>query len=509
MKDTNAANKRIARNSILMSVRMVIVLLISVYTTRAVLAALGVIDYGVFNVVCGFVAMFAFLNSSMTSATQRYYNYEKGKNGVEGIRKVYNASVIIHFILALLIVLVVEFVGLWYVENKLVVPIERMTAAIWIFHFSLAALFFNIINVPYSAVIMAYERMDYYSYVGVADAVLKLVIVYILYCIDTDKLVLYGFFILLIIIFNYLAYRIYAKRNFKELTLGLKPSKSFLGEMLSYAGWNLFGSFAYMMRDHGINLLLNAFFGPVVNAAKGVTNQVNGALQGFANNIITPARPQIVQSYAKADYERTFRLLYSVSKLSCIAFLLMSLPICLLIKPILSFWLGTNVPEHASSFIIIMLITNTWGSLVAPVSAVVHATGKMRFYQLLSSASNLMTVPLAYVFLLYDDVPEYAFYALLITVFTNHGAGLISLLRLTVFSLGNYIKNVIVPLIFVIVLSVFTTFLAYYYIENTILNFVGVLFISTISISIYSYLICFDKSEKQMIIQIINKVRHR
>lgn len=507
MSQISYSNKRIAKNSLYMSIRMIIVLLISLYTTRAVLKVLGIEDYGIYNVVCGFVSMFAFLNASMSSATQRFYNFELGKNGEKGVQKVYNASMIIHFILALIIVALLEIVGLWYLENKLVIPVERLNAAFWIFQFSIASMFLNIINVPYAAAIMAYERMDYYAYIGIIDAILKLLIVFALYFTNGDKLVTYGFLFMLITFFDFIAYRIYAKKKFISLKWGIRPKKSFFFEMLTFAGWNIFGSFSYMMRDQGINLLLNAFFGPVVNAAKGVAGQVNGALQGFAGNILVPARPQIVQSYAKGEYKRSFHLMNSVSKLSCIVFLLMSLPICLLISPILNIWLGGNVPDHASTFIVIMLITNTWGSLVAPISVIVHATGKMKFYQTISSASNIMSVPLAYLFLCCDNVPEYAFYALLITMFTNHIAGLISLKHLTDFSIKEYIRNVAIPLFVVIILSALTTAVPHYYVSNPLLDFVVVILTSTISILTYSYFICFDATEKQMVIQIINKLK--
>lgn len=506
MEQTSDSNKRIAKNSLYMSIRMIVVLFISLYTTRAILKVLGIEDYGIYNVVCGFVSMFSFLNNSMASATQRYYSYELGKNGEIGVQKVYNASMLIHWLLAVIIILFTEVGGIWYLENKLVVPETRMNAAFWIFQFSVVSMSLNVVNVPYMSAIMAYERMNYYAYIGIIDAILKLMIVFALYLSDGDKLILYGFLLMTITMFDYFAYRIYAKRQFKNLLFGLRPRKEFFKEMLEFAGWNLFGSFSYMMRDQGINLLLNAFFGPIVNAARGVANQVNAALQGFSSNILTPARPQIVQSYAKGEYDRSFHLMNSVSKLSCIIFLLMSLPVCLLVSPILNIWLGGNVPEHTSSFIIIMLITNTWGSLVAPISTIVYATGKMKFYQTISSASNLLSVPLAYVFLCIARIPELVFYALLITMFTNHIAGLISLNRLTSFSIKKYMHDVALPLARVIVLSVLTTIIPYHFISNKILNFLVVIVVSTSAIMTYSYYLCFDQTEKMLISQFVNRI---
>lgn len=503
---TSGNNKRIAKNSLYMSVRMMIVLIISLYATRAVLKVLGIEDYGIYNIVCGFVSMFSFLNTSMSSATQRYYNFELGKNGEVGAQKVYNASLFIHWSLAIVIIVVTEIGGLWYLENKLAIPEARMSAAFWVFQFSVVSMLLNIVSVPYTAAIMAYERMNYYAFIGIVDAVLKLIIVFALYLSDGDRLILYGFLFMAITIFDYFAYRVYAKKQFKSLCMGRWPGKTFVKGMLEFAGWNLFGSFSYMMREQGINLLLNAFFGPIVNAAKGVANQVNGALQGFTNNILIPARPQIVQSYAKGEYERSFHLMDSVSKLSCIVFLMMSLPVCLLISPILNIWLGGNVPEHTSTFIIIMLITNTWGSLVAPISTIVYAIGNVKFYQTISSASNLMSVPLAYIFLCMDSVPEFVFYALLITMFTNHIAGLISLKRITSFSIKKYLHNVAFPLACVIVLSVITTIIPYFLISNVVLKFFVVIVVSALATIAYSYVICFDQAEKILVNQFVNKI---
>lgn len=506
---TSSANSRIARNSIYMIIRMVIVLIISLYTTRAVLSALGVEDYGVYNIVCGFVSMFAFLNSSMAGATQRFYNFELGKNGALGIRKVYNVAFYVHLFLGIAVVLLLELIGVWYITNHLVIPLDRYNASIWIFHFSTVSLFLNIINVPYVSVIMSYERMDFYAIIGIVDVVLKLIITLILPFLGGDALIIYGALFLMVSIFDFLAYRVYAKHNIPELNLGFAFSKRYLMEMLSYAGWNLMGSFAYMMREQGIDLLLNSFFGTIVNAARGVANQVNAALQSFTSSIVVPARPQIVQSYAKGDYNRSFHLMYSISKLSCIAFLMMSLPICFLVSPILYMWLGKNIPEHTTSFIIIMLITNTWGALVAPISTVVHATGKMKFYQTMSSFSNLLSVPLAYIFLKLDTIPEYVFIALLITMFTNHMAGLYSLKRLTKFQINDYVHKVIVPLVMTFVFTVLITYVTYISFSNRVVNFIMVFVISEISVILTSFFICFDAAEKNMVKFFCNKLLYR
>ena len=509
MSDNQSNNKRLAKNSIFMAIRMVVVMLITLYTTRVILNVLGVEDYGVYHVVAGFVSMFAFFNNAMSSAAQRFYNFELGKNGVQGAHIVYNASIIIHLILAIVIVAFTEPIGLWYLHNKMVLPESRIFAAEWIFHFSVISMFINIMTTPFRAAIMAHEKMDFYAYIGILDAVLKLVLAVILPLFTGDKLIMYGVFFLLITLINFLLYSIYSKRKFEEIKFGAKVPNSMFKDMLTFSGWNVFGSIAYMLREQGVNLVLNAFFGTVVNAAKGVANQVNGALQGFMSSIVTPARPQVIQSYAQGNYERTWHLTYSISTLAFLFFLMMSLPICLEVKYILHLWLGESVPPHTTAVIIIMLITNTYGSLVAPISTVMHATGKMKFYQTVSSLSNLMSVPLAYIFLVWDDVPEYVFIALLITMFTNLLAGLVSARKYADLSILNYFKFVFLPCTMVVVISLPIGLLPHFFLSDGLVRFLFECVYCCIVVATCTYLIALNNSEKLMIKKVIDKICNR
>ena len=254
-----------------------------------------------------------------------------------------------------------------------------------------------------------------------------------------------------------------------------------------------------MLRDQGTNLLLNYYFGPIVNAAKGIANQVNGALQSFASNVLVPARPQIVQSYARHEYQRTFRLMISTSKLSCLVFCMMSLPVCFQINLILKLWLGDSIPDYTRSFIIIMLITNTWGSLIAPISAVIHATGQMKYYQIFSSISNLFSVPLALLFLILKKDPNIVFCALFLTMVSNQLVGLISLKKLTNFSLKYYYSKLLLPLSIVIFMSTLVISILHMLINNQVLNFVVDVLASVLLISCLAYFICLDNREKQFV----------
>ena len=420
MPDNSSANKRIAKNSVFLTIRMVIVLLISLYTTRVVLKVLGVEDYGVYNVVCGFVSMFAFLNTSMSNGIQRFFNFELGRNGIEGANKVYCTALHIQLILAVIIVVLTESFGLWYLHNKMVVPEGRMVAAEWIFQFSILSFLFVIMQAPYTAAVMAHEKMDFYAVVSVLDVVFKLVIVLILPLFVWDKLILYGILYSLINVVNFSMYYIYSKKRFPEIRYRRQHDRSLFNSMLGFSGWNLFGSFNGVMKEQGINLVINFFFGPIVNAARGVANQVNGGLQSFVTNITMPVRPQVVQSYAQGNLSRTMHLTYSISKLSCCFLLMMAIPISFEIDYVLHLWLGENVPEHAGMFTIIILLTSLVNNLNSATSGVVHATGIMKDYQLWGSLISIASVPIAYVLLKLYPIPELALLAVMICSTLGH-----------------------------------------------------------------------------------------
>ena len=399
MQDNTSSNKRLAKNTLFLSIRMVIVLVINLFTTRIVLKALGVVDYGVYNVVCGFVAMFGFLNTSMSNGIQRFFNYEYGKNGVEGANKVYSTSLYIQTALALIIVVVVESFGLWYLHNKMVIPADRIVAAQWVFQFSIITFVIGIMQAPFSAAVTAHERLDFYAIISVLDAVLKFGIAYIILAISTDKLILYGILMASISVINIIIYYSYCKSHFSEIIFKRGLNKGLFKSMMEFSGWNLFGSFSGVMADQGINLVLNFFFGPVVNAARGVALQVNGAVHSFVTNISMPVRPQVTQSYAIGDLRRTMSLTYSVSKITCVIVMVLAIPASLEIDYLLRLWLGSDVPEHTAAFTIIILLTSIVTNLNWATSGVVHATGIMRDYQVWGSILRVLSVPVAFIVL--------------------------------------------------------------------------------------------------------------
>ena len=488
---------------------MVIVLIINLFTTRIVLKALGVVDYGVYNVVCGFVAMFGFLNTSMSNGIQRFFNYEYGKNGEDGANRVYCSSLYIQGALALIIVVLVEAIGVWYLHNKMVIPVERLEAAEWIFQFSVLMFVLGIMQAPYSAAVTAHERMDFYAIVSVLDAVLKFGIAYLIMIASSDRLILYGLLMASISLINIVIYFIYCKLNFKEIHFKPVFDKGMLKSMLGFSGWNLFGSFSNVMADQGINLVLNFFFGPVVNAARGVAQQVNGAVQSFVSNISMPVRPQVTQSYAKGDISRMMNLTYSVSKVTCGIVLVLAIPASLEIDYLLHLWLEDNVPDHTSVFTIIVLLTSIVTNLNWATSGVVHATGIMRNYQILGSVLRVGSIPLAYFLLKIYQIPSLALLSVLFCQLLAHAVGLFVVRSLVGMPIWDYIKKVVYPIVRVMVIATVILLLLHWLMPYGLFRLLVVSFSSLIVVVTLFYFLGLNDNEKTIVRKMVLGVLDR
>lgn len=503
----DTANKRIAKNSIFLSIRMVFVLAITLYTTRAVLGILGVEDYGIYNVVCGFVAMFTFLNTSMSNGIQRFFNFELGKNGVDGAKRVYNTAIFIQIILVLIIVTFAETFGLWYLNNKMVIPESREVAAHFIFQFSVLSFVFVIMQAPFTAAVMAHEKMDFYAVVSIIDAILKLVIVFIVPLVDADKLIIYGLLFALINLSDFVIYYIYCKKNFVEVNFVNLFDKNTFNSMLSFSGWNIFGALSSVMKEQGINLVMNLFFGPVVNAARGVATQVSSGLQSFVQNITVPVRPQVIQSYAQGNIDRTMHLTYSISKLSCCFLYLVSLPILVELQYVLKLWLGNNIPEHTNTFVYIIVITCFISNLNSAISGVVHASGIMRLYQIAGGLAGVLSVPAAYFTLKLGGSPESALWVSFASMLIAQINALLILKTIVKYSIKDYLKQVIAPFVGVLITTVFIPFIPQFFMQEGFARFCLVCFISMTSTLLSIYILALNKGEKNLVLQMVNKIK--
>ncbi|MCM1313385.1 MAG: oligosaccharide flippase family protein [Bacteroides sp.] len=395
MTESSQNNKRIAKNTLLLYFRMLFMMAVQLYTSRVVLNTLGVEDYGIYNVVGGVVTMFGFLNAAMTTSTQRYITYELGKQNFERLGQVFVTSVNIHLLISLIIVILGETVGLWFLKEKMIIPESRMIAAMWVYQLSILTTVIAIMSYPYNAVIVAHERMSAFAYISVAEVVLKLVVVYLLVIGDFDKLILYAVLIALIQLLVRFFYSGYCARHFSETKYFFYKDKSLFREMLGFAGWNLWGNLAGILFSQGQNILLNMFFGPAVNAARAVAVQVQSAIQQFSANFQMALNPQITKTYAIGQLDNMHRLIYRSSKFTFFLLFTLCLPVLMETPAILRIWLRT-VPEYTVIFLRIMILTMLVDSTANPLMVSAAATGRVKVYQSVVGGILLSIVPISY-----------------------------------------------------------------------------------------------------------------
>ena len=396
-------NKRIAKNTLMLYVKMGVMMLVSLYTSRVVLQTLGVDDFGIYNVVGGVVVLFSFLNAAMSSATQRFLNFELGKGDLVQVGRVFSMSLTVHFVIAGMVLILAETVGLWFLNSELNIPVERIGAANWVYQFSVATTLLGILLVPYNATIIAHERMGFYAWTSIVRALLLLGIVYLLVIGNIDKLILYAGLVFAVNALMQIVYIAYCRRAFPQAAI-YKPfrDKKLFHELISFSGWSLFGGVANMSASQGINMVMNIFCGVTVNAAMGIANQVNAAVYQFVSNFQTAFNPQIVKLYSSGEKESFIRLIFRASKISYFMMFLLTLPLLLNMEFVLGIWLG-EVPEFAADFTRLTLTFALVDALSGPLWMSVQATGKIRNYQLIVSSFIFANLPLS-IFLLWLGV---------------------------------------------------------------------------------------------------------
>lgn len=397
-------NKRIAKNSIFLYIRMLFNMVITFYTSRIVLEVLGVEDFGIYGVIGGVVALFSFLNGCMASATSRFLTFELGKGEFIQLKKVFSAALTIHIIIAIIVLICAEILGIWWIGNKLVISPERMDAAYWVFQFSLLISVINIIQVPYNAAIIAHEKMNVYALVEIFNSLLKLAIVYWLVGISFDKLIIYAALMLGVTVIITTIYKIYCLMHFPETHYEFHKDKDIIKPMLAFSGWELFGAFANVIKSQGNNILLNMFFGVTLNAAYSISNQVYGAVGQFVNSFQTAVNPQIIKSYACGEKRQYFTLVYKSSRLSYLLMLIPIAPIIYNVDYILTLWLG-NPPIYTGIFIILILVDTMINTLSGPLIIATKAIGRIKYYQIVISILLIMNLPFTYCFFLKHEKP--------------------------------------------------------------------------------------------------------
>lgn len=396
---TNQAdNKRIAKNTMLLYFRMMFTMAVTLYTSRVVLNTLGVVDYGIYNVVGGIVTMFTFLNAAMVTSTQRYLTFELGRGNFPRLQEVFTTSIYIHVIVSLIIVFLVETIGVWFFYEKMVIPQERMDAAMWVLQLSILTMVINIMSVPYNSVIIAHEKMSAFAMISIVEVALKLLIVYVLVIGNFDKLKLYAVLTACVALFIRFIYTRYSHKHFQETRLIKKIDFSLIKEMGNFAGWNIWGNMAAMLFSTGLNMLLNVFFGPVVNAARGIAVQVETAIAQFSTNFLMAVNPQITKLYAQDNLKEMHTLIFRASKFSCFLLFTLSLPVIIETNTILTLWLKI-VPNYTVPFIRLLLCIMIIDSMSRPFMTAAAATGNVKLYQSAIGGILLAIVPIAYIVL--------------------------------------------------------------------------------------------------------------
>lgn len=398
MPDNSVNSKRIAKNTMMLYIRQILILLVGLYTVRVVLKTLGIEDYGVYNVVAGAVSMFSFLTGAMATGSQRFFSFYIGKGDTTGLKALFKNTFTIYLLLSFIIVILSETVGIWFINNKLVIPETRLVAANVIFQFSILSFVFSMLNAPFIACLLSHEDMTIYARVGILEVFFKLAVALLLIVLQFDKLICYGLLLLIVSVITTSIYAQYCKKHYEECKIGLAWDKEIIVEVASFSGWNLFGNVAWIIKNQGTSFMLNMFFGPAMNAAQNLATQIRGVVGTFADNFTNAVKPQIVKSYASDDYYGMNKLMYSSSKLAFILMMVIVIPVILNLDFILDIWLD-EVPEYASSFTKLMLLEATIEAMSAPSATANQATGKIKYYQMIIGILGIMNLPISYLFL--------------------------------------------------------------------------------------------------------------
>ena len=441
---------KIARNTLMLYVRMLVLMLVGLYTSRVVLGALGEDDFGVYNVVGGVVSMFTIISGALNSAVSRFITFEMGKGADAQLNKVYSTAVTIQLILAAVVVLLAEPLGLWFIDNKMTIDPSRIPAARWVLHFSLLAFVLNHISVPQMASITAHEHMSAYAYIGILDGILRLGVAFLILHSPIDRLIYYAALMAGVVLIVRMAYGLYCRLHFEECRYRPVFDRPLIREMFSFAGWNFIGVTSGVLRDHGGNILVNLFSGPAVNAARGVAVQLNGAVQGFVTNFMTAVNPQITKSYAAGEKEYMFSLVRRSSRMSFFLLFLIALPVIFNADYLLSIWLK-EVPEHSSLFVQLFLIFALSESLSNPMITAMLATGNIRNYQLVVGGIQLLNLPVSYVCLRMGAIPEVTVIVAIIISQICMWARLLMLSKATGFPVLPFLEEVYFSVLFKVV----------------------------------------------------------
>ncbi|WP_156305375.1 MATE family efflux transporter [Sphingobacterium endophyticum] len=443
-----STSKKIVKNTFLLYVRMFLIMGVSLYTSRIVLIELGVNDFGIYSLVGGIVSMLGFFNASMSAATQRYLSYDIGVGNEEKLKKTFSSALTIHIIIAILLLILAETLGLWYIHNRMIFPIERVNAVSILYQFSIFTFLLGIIQVPYNSLILAREKMNVFAYMSIFEIMLKLIIVFLLNSFGNDKLVTYSILTFIVALIIRVFYQIYCRLNFKESKFSLIFDKDYIKELLEYSGWNLFGSLAAVSRVQGNNIVLNLFFGTTINAAYGIMMQVQSAILMFVSNFQLALNPQIIQNYASQNFEKSSNLVMRGAKFSFFLMMMIIVPICFSMNFILEKWLK-EFPSNTIVFVQLALIGILIDSISGPLMTIVQATGKIKVYQIIIGTILILNLPVNFLLLNIIQDPSIIFISIILFNFLALFTRMLFLKNIPGFDVKKFLRDYLLKMGFV------------------------------------------------------------
>lgn len=502
MSDNSSNNKRIAVNTVLLYIRMVIIMFIGLYTSRIVLDALGVEDYGIYNLVGGFVTMFSVVRAGLVSSTHRFLAFDLGKRDVVNLNKTFSTLIIIYIVLCFIIFLLSETIGTWFIETKMSIPHNRLQAAHWVFQTSLVSLVITLLCSPYNSLIIAYEKMGVFAYLTIYEVIAKLIVAYMIYLSQGDKLITYSILLCIFQVSVPFFYWLYCKRCFIETNILWKIDKAKIKEIYAFAGWSMLGGVANMGFTQGLNILLGMFFSPLVNAARGVAVQVQSAVLLFLRNFQMAIDPQIIKSYARNDIVYMIKLIHVSARFSYILLLVLSLPLIFEADYVLSIWL-VEVPKYTSLFFKLIIITTMYEAISNPYTKAVHATGNIKLYEICTSGVLLLIVPISYVVLKLGGAPYSVFIVhIVLGAFTMIArielANNIAKIPISIFT-----RKIVPSIIIVTIISIIITMTPSIFMEENFYRFIIRFLLSTLSILISTMFFAVSSDERSYIIKTI------
>ena len=499
--DHSENTKRIAKNTLMLYVRMLFSMLVSLYTSRVVLNTLGVEDYGIYNVVGGFVAMFSLISSSLSASVSRFLTFELGRGDMERLKETFSTSLMIHLVLAGIVFILAESVGVWFLNTQMTIPSERLYAANWVFQASILSFMFALFSVPYNASITSHERMSAFAYIGILSVLLHLLIVlFIAYVpFQFDRLIVYSLLLVCVGMSLQCIYLWYCRKNFEECRFRLHFNKAYWKKMGTFAGWNFLGNGAYLLNTQGVNILMNLFFGVGANAARGIAAQVDAAVQAFVGNFTTALNPQITKSYAAKDLDYMHMLICRGAKYSYFLMLFFALPLILETPQVLSIWLDV-VPPHAILFVRLTLLSSLTVVIANSLVAAQSATGKIRKYQITVAICGFWVFPLSFVAFKLGYPPEMSYIIYFIIYFGLIFVRIYLVKDLINLSWKRYFREVLLRMGLVSICAGVLPCLIYFNMQATFIRVLVVCVVSALSTLTFMYLLGLEKTERFFLI---------